>query len=170
MLAQAEQAAADVAVASRYVPGGSIAGLNGPLRRFYSRGLKWLTKVAFPHRIDGISDPLGGYFLVRRSILHAVPLRPLGYKILLEVLVRCPWQRVVEVPLYFAPRRHGSSKADFHQGVQFLRHLSTLVWECSPAFTWLQGPSGRSVPAAPPRLGRADVRADRRDAIAQRMA
>jgi hypothetical protein len=60
-------------------------------------------------------------------------LRPIGYKILLEVLVRCGWHRVAEVPYRFEARHTGESKADFRQGVRFLKHLRTLFWECSPA-------------------------------------
>jgi dolichol-phosphate mannosyltransferase len=88
----------------------------------------------FPRRLAGITDPLGGYFLFRRSVVQGAQLRPMGYKILLEILVRCRWRVVREVPLCFAPRLAGDSKADFRQGLRFLRHLATLVWDCSPLF------------------------------------
>jgi dolichol-phosphate mannosyltransferase len=135
MLAEAVRSHADIVVASRYVPGGSTGGLDGNMRRFYSRGLRLCAKTLFPLKLARISDPLGGYFLVRRSIVQAATLRPVGYKILLEVLVRCPWQTASEVPYRFEARRHGQSKADFTQGLQFLEHLRTLVWDCSPALS-----------------------------------
>jgi dolichol-phosphate mannosyltransferase len=134
MLAAAHRSEADVVVASRYVPGGATGGLDGPLRQFYSRGLKRLSLLVFPRRLARISDPLGGYFLLRRSIVQGVELRPIGYKILLEILVRCPWQRAAEVPYVFQPRQFGASKANFRQGVRFLRHLGMLAWDCSPIF------------------------------------
>ncbi|MGH3443287.1 MAG: hypothetical protein ACRDUY_14850, partial [Nitriliruptorales bacterium] len=65
--------------------------------------------------------------------VQGVCLRPLGYKVLLEVLIRCRWRVVREVPYRFRPRRHGLSKADLPQGILFLRHLARLVWCCSPA-------------------------------------
>lgn len=133
LLAEAERTGADIVIASRYRPGGSAGGLAGPLRRFYSWGLKELTRACFPRRLAGITDPLGGFFLVRRIVLEGVALRPVGYKILLEVLVRCPWRRVAEVPYRFRPRRAGSTKADLRQGLRFLRHLGILLWDCSPA-------------------------------------
>jgi dolichol-phosphate mannosyltransferase len=92
----------------------------------------------FPRRLAGVSDPLGGYFLIRRSMVQASALRPIGYKILLEILIRCPWHSASEVPYTFQPRQHGSSKADFRQGVRFLRHLTLLAWDCSPAATPLR--------------------------------
>ena len=133
LLAEARAAGADVVVASRYAPGGSAGGLDGRLRQLYSRGLKGLAKLLFPRRLAGISDPLGGYFLLHRRVLHGRQLRPIGYKILLEVLVRCAWQTVREVPYRFEPRHLGDSKADLRQGLRFLHHLRTLVWDCSPA-------------------------------------
>jgi len=61
-------------------------------------------------------------------------LRPIGYKILLEILVRCSWKHAAEVPYAFQLRQHGESKADFRQGLRFLQHLATLALDCSPVF------------------------------------
>ena len=66
--------------------------------------------------------------------MQDVQLRPIGYKILLEILVRCDWHTVSEVPYRFQPRLHCDSKADLRQGLRFLRHLSTLALDCSPLF------------------------------------
>lgn len=132
LLAAARAADADIVVASRYIPGGSAGGLNGPLRHATSVSLKWLSRAAFPRRLAGVSDPLGGFFLVRREVVQGVPLRPVGYKILLEILVRGRWRRLCEVPYRFQPRRHEASKADLRQGLHFLRHLAILAWDRSP--------------------------------------
>jgi dolichol-phosphate mannosyltransferase len=133
MLEAARETGADVVVASRYVPGGAAGGLDGPLRQFYSRGLKTLSRLVFPSRLAPISDPLGGFFLLHRSVVEGADLRPIGYKILLEILVRCSWGQAAEVPYRFEPRQFGTSKADLRQGLRFLRHLATLAWDCSPA-------------------------------------
>ncbi len=135
MVREAERTGADIVIASRYITGGGDGGLDGRWRQFYSRGLKALSKLAFPRRLAGISDPLGGFFLVRRSALGDVQLRPVGYKILLEILIRCPWQRVCEAPYRFRPRRHGDSNAGLREGMHFLRHLAVLVFDCSPLFS-----------------------------------
>jgi dolichol-phosphate mannosyltransferase len=133
MLRAARASRADVVVASRYVPGGASSGLDGPMRQFYSRGLKVLSQVVFPRRLAAVSDPLGGFFLLRRSVVQGADLRPIGYKILLEILVRCSWDRATEVPYQFQSRQFGASKADLRQGLRFLKHLATLAWDCSPA-------------------------------------
>jgi dolichol-phosphate mannosyltransferase len=135
LLSAARSEQAEVVIASRYVPGGSASGLDGPLRQLYSRGLKLLSRCVFPRRLSGITDPLGGYFLIHRSVVEGADLRPVGYKILLEILIRGRWANAREIPYRFQPRCQGSSKADMRQGLRFLHHLARLVWECSPATT-----------------------------------
>lgn len=153
LLAQARIHQSDVVIASRYIPGGSTGGLDGPLRKLYSRGLKRLSQSVFPRRLAGVTDPLGGYFLLHRAVVHGAALRPIGYKILLEILVRCPWRSSSEVPYQFQPRRHGASKADLRQGLRFLHHLATLLWDVSPAFA----PARAARRFAPARLAAAQV-------------
>ena len=153
LLAAARESSADVVVASRYVPGGSTGGLDGPMRQFYSRGLRALSRCVFPKRLAPISDPLGGYFLIHRSIIEGVDLRPIGYKILLEILVRCRWQVAAEVPYQFQQRRFDESKADFRQGLRFLRHLAMLAFDCSPTMALPRMLSGGTVAARPAPAG-----------------
>jgi dolichol-phosphate mannosyltransferase len=127
----------DLVVASRYIKGGSYQGLAGVRRRCISVGLKWTAKLLFPEYLLRLSDPLGGFFLLRRSLLAGVSLRPIGYKILLELLIRCPWRHVLEVPYQFQTRAHGQSKATLQQGIQALQHMLRL-WREVPAAgrTW----------------------------------
>jgi dolichol-phosphate mannosyltransferase len=119
--------AADLAIASRYVPGGAgTAGLDGPRRVAVSQGARLLSRLLLP-RARGVRDPLGGYFAVRRSVAQGAPLKPNGYKILLELLVKAPWSSVVEVPFTFGSRHTGTSKATVAEGARFARHLSRLA-------------------------------------------
>jgi len=67
-----------------------------------------------------------GFFAVRRSAVCVESLRPRGFKILLEILVRHHGLRRTEVPLVFGARQHGQSKGDLGQGVEYLRHLVAL--------------------------------------------
>ena len=76
-----------------------------------------------------MTDPLSGFFLARRSLLDDTALRPIGFKILLDILVRSDWEVATEVPLKFERRAAGSSKATFKQGSDFLAHVARLVWE-----------------------------------------
>ena len=134
LLEKAAASDADVVVASRYVGGGSAGGLDRSFPAFLLAWSKMAGRAAFPRQLARVSDPLGGYFLVRRGVVDGVDLRPIGYKILLEILIRCRWDKEAEVPYSFQARQYGSSKADFSQGIRFLRHLSLLLWECSPLF------------------------------------
>jgi len=94
--------------------------------------MKWTAKLLFPGQLLHLSDPLGGFFLLSRELLQGVTLRPIGYKILLEVLLRCPWQHIIEVPYHFRVRAHGQSKATMRQGTTALRHMLRL-WYGVPA-------------------------------------
>ncbi|MFI8498104.1 glycosyltransferase [Streptomyces sp. NPDC085524] len=117
---------ADLVVASRYISGGSRAGLAGNYRIAVSRGATWLTKGLFPRALRGISDPMSGFFAMRRSVVTADALKPLGYKILLELAVRCRPGKVAEVPFVFQDRYSGESKSTAREGMRFLAHLASL--------------------------------------------
>lgn len=140
---------ADVVMATRYRGGGKSSGLEGFSRHLFSVGLKYVAKIVFPDQLLRVSDPLGGFFLVRRSIVDGVTLRPIGYKISLELLIRCHWARLVEVPYEFQPRAGGQSKSDFKQGMLVLRHMGRLVREVPGAARFwkfcLVGASGVAV-------------------------
>jgi dolichol-phosphate mannosyltransferase len=126
LIASGERAHAGLVVASRYIKGGSREGLAGGYRIAVSRGATWLTKALFPRRLRGISDPMSGFFAIRRSAVTAEVLRPLGYKILLELAVRSRPRRVTEVPFVFQDRFAGESKSSAREGFRFLRHLVGL--------------------------------------------
>ncbi len=129
MLARAEARAADVVVASRYVDGGSVDGLGGVSRKLLSQATRWFSRVLFHECIWEVQDPCSGFFIFRRALLERVELRPIGYKILLEVLMRTPWVTLEEVPYQFAERNGGESKANLNQGLLFLRHTFRLFRE-----------------------------------------
>lgn len=129
MLAEITTHDADIVIASRYVGDGSADGLADPTRRFVSRATALCTRLLFAERLARVHDPASGYFVMRRSLLQNVELRPLGYKILLEVLLRTRWRAAREVPYRFSEREADTSKADLRQGVIFLRHCARLLRE-----------------------------------------
>ncbi|WP_393078906.1 glycosyltransferase [Streptomyces sp. LN704] len=126
LVGSGERSGAGLVVASRYIKGGSRAGLAGGYRIAVSRGATWLTKTLFPRRLRGISDPMSGFFAIRRSAVTADILQPLGYKILLELAVRSRPRQVTEVPFVFQDRFAGESKSSAREGFRFLRHLAGL--------------------------------------------
>jgi glycosyltransferase involved in cell wall biosynthesis len=117
----------DIVVGTRYHGSASAAdGLDGNGRALVSSGTTRLVKSLFPRRLAMVSDPLSGLFAFRRSAVNLDALRPDGFKILLEILVRNPVARVAEVAYRFAPRNAGESKASVREGMTFLRHLTRL--------------------------------------------
>ena len=124
-LLAAVESGADIAVASRYIAGGSRAGLDGLARNFVSRSCTWLSQAVFPEA-RRTSDPLSGFFCCRRTAVSGIELKPRGFKILLELLVCTPGLQVKDVPFVFASRLAGESKASTRQGVLFLGHLLSL--------------------------------------------
>ena len=84
-LYQRIQTGADLAVASRHVAGGGVSSWS-MARRVLSRGAQMLGLLLLPEAVGRVSDPMSGYFLVRRSAIAGPELHPLGYKILLEVI------------------------------------------------------------------------------------
>lgn len=114
---------ADVAIASRYVPGGGDDFTMA--RRIVSRVATAMAWILLG-RARSVADPLSGFFAFRRHVVDDVQLRPVGYKILLEILVRGRVSRVVEVPYRFEARGAGRSKLSAVQNLAYLGHLFAL--------------------------------------------
>jgi glycosyltransferase involved in cell wall biosynthesis len=131
LMHEAKQSDADLVLASRYRGKGGRQGL-GFAREAISRTFVALARLAFPLRLKRVSDPLTGYFLVRREAIEVDRLRPRGFKILLEMLVRIRGLRVSEIPFRFDNRCAGKSKASLREGMQYLRHLWRLRLSDSP--------------------------------------
>jgi dolichol-phosphate mannosyltransferase len=132
VLAEKDAGPADAVVASRYVDGGSASGLADTWRRWGSSGAGGLAKVLFPRALRDCTDPMSGFFAVRRAALAGVDLRPDGFKILLEILARTGVLRVREIPFIFGEREAGTSKAGLKQAIVYLRHLARLRSKGTP--------------------------------------
>ncbi|MGP8252982.1 MAG: polyprenol monophosphomannose synthase [Terracidiphilus sp.] len=102
---------ADLSIGSRYTPGGELGEWN-PIRKLISVAA---VSVTWPiqHRGARASDPMSGFFMVRRSCVDKVRFQRAGFKLLLEVLVRGRIHSVKEVPYVFGSRSRGASKASF---------------------------------------------------------
>jgi dolichol-phosphate mannosyltransferase len=115
----------DLAVGSRHVEGGGVSDWSF-FRRILSRGAQFLGLLLLPGVLGRVSDPMSGYFMVRRSAIAGVALSPLGYKILLEVLGRGRIRSITEVGYVFRERIEGESKVTWRLYPQYLRHLIRL--------------------------------------------
>ncbi|XGV99789.1 MAG: glycosyltransferase [Leptolyngbya sp. BL-A-14] len=124
-LLDAIDSSADLAVASRHIEGGGVSDWS-LTRRILSRGAQMLGLVILPRVISRVSDPMSGYFLVRRSAIAGKWLSPVGYKILIEVLGRGDIEQVAEVGYVFQEREEGESKVTWKQYTDYLHHLLRL--------------------------------------------
>jgi len=112
----------DFSIGSRYVEGGSIDSNWTRFRHLNSQTASWLARG-----LTKAKDPMSGFFAIKRStFIKAQEIRPLGYKIGLELLVRCDCRHVAEVPIAFRDRTLGNSKLTLGQQWLYLRHLGRL--------------------------------------------
>lgn len=116
---------ADLAVGSREADGGGTSDWSF-LRLLISRGSRALGKMLLPGVLGLVSDPMTGFFVVRRSAIQDVVLAPCGYKILVELLVRSRFKSIVEVGYVFRSRQRGESKASLMVFVDYVQHLLRL--------------------------------------------
>ena len=96
----------DIVIASRYVKGGSIE--HWTLKRKLMS--KIATKIAKSSLGVTAKDPMSGFFLFKKNLLHDLKFDGIGYKLLLEILVKTKGAKISEVPYTFTNRQFGSSK------------------------------------------------------------
>ncbi len=120
MIETLKQTSCDIVIASRYVKGGSIQGW--PFKR------KLMSKIAtsIAKRGLGISskDPMSGFFMFKKNIIAGLKFDAIGYKILLEILVKTKGVKIQEVPYTFTNRQQGDSKL----GVSTILDYCKSVW------------------------------------------
>ena len=98
----------DIVIASRYTEGGEVNGWSTK-RKLISKTAKGIAKAGL-----GVneSDPMSGFFAFNRNILEGIKFDAIGYKMLLEILVKTKGAKVKEIPYTFTDRTRGSSKLD----------------------------------------------------------
>jgi dolichol-phosphate mannosyltransferase len=116
---------ADLAVASRHVEEGGVSDWS-IIRRFLSRGAQLLGLVILPRTVSRVSDPMSGYFMIRRSSIAGKVMDPVGYKILIEVLGRGEIKQIAEVGYVFQEREEGNSKVTWSNYNEYIQHLLRL--------------------------------------------
>ena len=125
LLKTAQEKQVDLVIATRRSQDSKVTGLN-TARNQISRVLDLTARIFFPRQLRGVSDPLAGFFLVRVKALDLDALRPNGFKILLDIVVRNPKLTKAEVPFQFGERFAGESKASAAEAWKYLNLLLTL--------------------------------------------
>lgn len=116
---------ADIVIASRHVKGGGVSQWS-----LWRRAISWaatlLADLILPGTLSRVRDPMSGFFVLRRQVIEQAPLRPVGYKILLEVLAKGNYQKTEEAPYVFQERAHGGSKLGPAHAWRYLLHLASI--------------------------------------------
>jgi len=112
----------DIVVASRYVKGGKISGW--PLKR------KLMSKMATIIAKKGLgvstADPMSGFFAFKRHIIKGLKFDAIGFKMLLEILVKTRGATVKEIPYTFTDRKFGSSKVSISTAYDYAKSVWKL--------------------------------------------
>ncbi len=116
---------AELVVPSRFIHGSDDGGLrrNRKLISITARLMAWF----FLRRARTLSDPMSGFFMMKRHVIEGIELDPVGWKILLEILVKGRFDQIVEIPYRFRPRRGDSSKMSVKEQLNYLHHIMRLV-------------------------------------------
>jgi len=120
MVAALTQDPQSFVLGSRYVDGGSF-DRDWQLWRFFNS--HFATLLAMP--LVKCSDPMSGFFAFHKSMLPE-NLKPVGYKIALEIMVKGDFTQVIELPIQFKDRAAGESKMTLRQQLNYLLHLRLL--------------------------------------------
>lgn len=113
---------ADFVIGSRFVMGGSAEHFN--LFRRLNAGVSKLLAMPFVR----VKDPMAGFFAFPRKIVTDFKvLNPLGFKIGLEIMVKCSPKKIIEIPIQFQERLYGESKLSFKEQVNYILHLVRLA-------------------------------------------
>ncbi|MHB8075003.1 glycosyltransferase [Desulfosporosinus fructosivorans] len=122
---RAIESGADIVIPSRFISGGSDGGLN-IFRKVVSATARHIGKTMI-RSLRPISDPTSGFFMFRYQVIEQATLKPIGWKILIEIIVRGRYQKVIEIPYKFQAREVGKSKMSIKEQWNYLVHLIRLV-------------------------------------------
>lgn len=125
MLYAIEKKDADIVIPSRFIDGGNDGGLN-----FFRKLISYIARSIgniFIRRLRVFSDNTSGYFMLKKDVIKNCNLSPIGWKILVEVLVKGKYNNVVEVPYEFKARNIGESKMSIKEQINYIRHILRIL-------------------------------------------
>jgi len=120
----------DVAVGSRYIPGGGV-DKDWPIwRKLLSAFGNWYARTILGMKLH---DVTGGFRLYKKQLIQQLPferIRSSGYVFQVEMayLITLLGFKFKEVPIYFAERQLGKSKMSFRIQVEAALRVWQLLW------------------------------------------
>lgn len=125
MLYAIEKENADIALPTRFINGGTDGGLN-IFRKLISFTARNLANI-FIKKLRKFSDSTSGYFMFKREVIEKCQFDPIGWKILIEVLAKGKYTKVIEIPYGFNARMDGQSKMSIKEQINYIKHIIRLV-------------------------------------------
>ncbi|MEK9656976.1 MAG: glycosyltransferase family 2 protein [bacterium] len=110
----------DICIGSRFIKGGGIKGWPW-YRKVISKSAAILS-----YGVCKIKDPTSGYMAVRKETIKNKALNPISWKIVLEIICKCPNARKEEIPIIFKDRTYGQSKLTIKEQYNYIKHLKDL--------------------------------------------
>jgi dolichol-phosphate mannosyltransferase len=147
-LLAAVRSGADLALGSRYVPGGGVVDW-GLLRRFVSQGGSTYARLVLSLQVR---DLTGGFKCFRREVLEAIhfdSVRSQGYAFQVELTYRAVRAgfEVVEVPIVFRDRERGQSKMSWRIAAEAMWLVPRLRFGRQPPLGRNEAGAQMGVPA-----------------------
>lgn len=112
----------DVVVGSRYMEGGCIIGW-GIHRRIISETANFISKLIFPN----LTDPVSNFIVAKKTAVENIESKTCGYKILLEIMDKGKYDKIIEIPYIFTNRTKGKSKLKSATIFCFINQVSNIV-------------------------------------------
>lgn len=110
----------DITIGSRYATGGKIENWS----RYRTIVSKCAIILSGP--LTNIKDPTSGYFFLKKNVIESIEFSSIGYKILLEILIKGSYKKIEEIPYTFRSRENGNSKLDKYEYINYLKLLYHL--------------------------------------------
>jgi len=119
---------AEFSVGSRNVEGGKVAAWS------FMRKLISFVATILARPLTTCTDPMSGFFCISREVFDrgSSSCNVMGFKIGLELMVRCNATPVKDVPITFQDRIAGESKLSMKQNFLYLRQLLNLYMHKYP--------------------------------------
>jgi dolichol-phosphate mannosyltransferase len=127
---------ADIAIGSRFVDDGVMVNF-GLFRRIVSRGADLLARTLF-RQVRSVKDIESGFFAFHKDVVARARLTPVGYKILLEILVQGHYATVSEIAFRLEARAGGESKLGINNMLTYLRHILSLFSRSGELYRFLE--------------------------------
>ena len=116
----------DIVIASRYLTNNGFGNFNFR-RKIISKVANIPARILFP-KLKNINDIQSGFFAIKRRVIDGIILDPIGFKILMEILVMGNYKKLKEIPFEISKREYGNTKLGIVTVIDYIRHLMRLCW------------------------------------------